>query len=247
MFNSLYPATGVVDDLLDLVMGSARVGTGRPWVLINMVASMDGATAIGGRSTGLGDADDLEMFKAFRAVPDVILVGAGTVRAEDYGPVRLDEERMERRRALGKEDLPRLAVLTGRLDLDPEARLFSSTGTPPIILTGPGSDPGRRRSLASLADVVVLEDLNVEAVLTHLGDAAVILCEGGPGLNSQLAAAGMIDEVNLTLAPLLVGGVSKRIVHGAPSDPPLDLDLDRILIGDRSLFFRYLSRREGQT
>ncbi|MEX1125012.1 MAG: dihydrofolate reductase family protein [Acidimicrobiia bacterium] len=240
MFNFLYPQAGVVDDLLGLVLGSDRSISGRPWVLLNMVASVDGAITIHGRSTGLGDEDDLAMFKALRAVPDVILVGAGTVRAEDYGPVRLDQQRLERRRALGKADLPRLAVVSGRLDLDPESRLFSRPETPPIILTGPMADPERRKSLGMVAEVVFLEDLSVETVLRHLGQAEVILCEGGPHLNSQLAAAGVIDEVNLTVAPLIAGGVSKRIVQGSVADPPSKLELDRIVAGDRSLFFRYL-------
>jgi riboflavin-specific deaminase-like protein len=242
MFSHIHPQTGPVDDLLDLVFGSKRVGQGRPWVLINMVASVDGATAVEGRSSGLGDDDDLAMFKALRAVPDVILVGAGTARAEDYGPVRLDEQRLERRRAHGKEGLPRLAVVTGRLDLDPEARLFSDSENPTLVITGPEADQERRRALAEVAEVVVLEELSVEGVVEHLGKSEVILCEGGPGLNSQLAAARLIDEVNLTVAPTMVGGVSKRIIEGVPVDSPLDLDLDRIVGGDRSLFFRYLSR-----
>jgi riboflavin biosynthesis pyrimidine reductase len=244
MFNSIYPNPGVVDDLLDLVLEPSREVSGRPWVLLNMVASIDGATTVEGRSSGLGDEDDLAMFKALRAVPDVILVGAGTVRAEDYGPVRLDGERVERRRALGKEELPRLAVVTGRLDLDPNARFFSRPETPPLVITGPAADPDRRRSLDAVAEVVVLEDLSVEAVIGHLIPAKVILCEGGPDLNSQLAAARLIDEVNLTLAPVVVGGVSKRIIEGVPTDPILDMALDRLLTGERSLFFRYL-RRNG--
>ena len=245
MLNWLFPETGVVADLLGLVMGPGRVAPGRPWVMLNMVASIDGATTVGERSTGLGDEDDLAMFKALRAVPDVILVGAGTVRAEDYGPVRLDNERIERRRALGKADMPRLAVVSGRLDLDPGARLFSKTNLPPLILTGPEADRDRRLSLESVAEVVVLENLNMETVMGHLSEAQVILCEGGPSLNAQLAAAGMIDEMNLTVAPLLVGSASKRIVEGASVDPPLAMDLDWILAGDRSLFFRYLSKRAG--
>jgi riboflavin biosynthesis pyrimidine reductase len=245
MLTSLYPETGSVDDLLALVLGPSRAASGHPWVLINMVASVDGATTVNGRSKGLGDDDDLAMFKALRTVPDVILVGAGTARAEDYGPVRLDGERIERRRAMGMEDLPRLAVVTGRLDLDPAAKLFSRPETPPVILTGPGANPDRRRALESVAEIVVLEELSAEAVLSHFG-SGVILCEGGPALNSQLAAAGMIDEVNLTIAPLIVGGVSKRIVEGVPAEVPLEMSLDRIVAGDRSLFFRFLSRRGGQ-
>lgn len=240
MFSHIHPDTGPVDDLLGLVLGSKRVVPGRPWVLLDMVASLDGATTVEGRSSGLGDDDDIAMFKALRAVPDVILVGAGTARAEDYGPVRLDEESLERRRALGKEDLPRLAVVTGRLDLDPDARLFSKPENPTIVITGPAADPDRRRAMEAVAELVVLDDLNVEAVVAFLGQAEVILCEGGPGINSQLAAAGLIDEVNLTVAPVMVGGVSKRIVEGVPVDPLIDMDLDRILSGDRSLFFRYL-------
>jgi riboflavin biosynthesis pyrimidine reductase len=176
----------------------------------------------------------------------VILVGAGTARAEDYGPVRLDEERVERRRALGKAELPRMAVVTGRLDLDPKARLFSRPETPPMIITGPAADPGRRRALDAVAEVVVLEDLSVEAVIGHLSPAKVVLCEGGPGLNGQLAAARLVDEVNLTLAPIMVGGVSKRIIEGNPMDPVLGMVLDRLLTGERSLFFRYLTR-SGQS
>jgi riboflavin biosynthesis pyrimidine reductase len=111
-----------------------------------------------------------------------------------------------------------------------------------MIITGPAANPDRLKSLEAVAELVVLADLSVEAVIGHLGQAEVILCEGGPSLNSQLAAAALIDEVNLTIAPVMVGGVSKRIVEGVAVDPPLDMSLDRILAGDGSLFFRYLSR-----
>jgi riboflavin biosynthesis pyrimidine reductase len=240
MFTSLYPETGAVDDLLGLVMGSDRVVSGRPWVLVNMVASVDGATTVDGQSRGLGDDDDLAMFKALRAVPDIILVGAGTARADNYGPIRLDEERIERRRASGRHELPRLAILSGRLDFDPGARVFSNPEMRPIVLTGRGVDADRVRALEPVAEVVVLEDLNVESVLGHF-KTGVILCEGGPHVNAQLAAVEAIDELNLTVAPLLVGGTSKRIIQGTPSDPPIEMELDRILAGDRSVFLRYLS------
>jgi riboflavin biosynthesis pyrimidine reductase len=241
MLNSLFPQAGVVDDLLGLVLGSNRIVSGRPWVLINMVASLDGATTVDGSSRGLGDADDLAMFKALRAVPDVILVGAGTARADDYGPIRLDEERVERRRAIGKEHLPRLAVLSSTLDFDPSAKLFSKPDSPPIILTGPDADPDRLRALEPVAEVVILGELRVEEVIGHFG-SGVVLCEGGPRLNSQLAAAGVVDELNLTMAPLIVGGDSKRIMQGASINTPLEMELDRIIAGERSLFFRYLAQ-----
>ncbi len=213
MFKSLYPETGAVDDLLGLVLESDRAAVGRPWVMLNMVASIDGATSVNGRSRELADDDDKAMFKALRAVPDIILVGAETARADDYGPIRLDEERIERRRALGRPDLPRLAVLSGHLNLDPGARLFSNPNLPPIILTGEEAGADRRKALESIAEVVVFDDLNIESVLGYFG-SGVILCEGGPGVNAQLAEVGAIDELNLTVAPLIVGGVSKRIAQG---------------------------------
>jgi riboflavin biosynthesis pyrimidine reductase len=222
-------------------MESSRAGTGRPWVMVNMVSSLDGATAVDGKSSILGDDDDLELFRALRAAADVILVGAGTVRAENYGPVKLSAERKERRQAMGLPEIPRLAVVTGRLDLEPGARLFSDPEQKPIILTGPGSSPARRDALQDVAEVVVLHDLNAEAVIERLSDFGVILCEGGPGLNSQLAEAGRMDDLNLTVSPLIVGGSSKRIVEGTKVVPPFGMHLDRILAGERSLFLRYIA------
>ena len=121
MFKWVHPHVGEVEDIQGLVMETSRASSGRPWVVVNMVSSLDGATAIDGKSSVLGDDDDLELFRALRAAADVILVGAGTARAENYGPVRLSAERVERRRALGLPDVPRIAVLTGRLDLEPDA------------------------------------------------------------------------------------------------------------------------------
>ncbi|HEY6627774.1 MAG TPA: dihydrofolate reductase family protein [Acidimicrobiia bacterium] len=240
MFNSIYPETGAVDDLLGLVLGSERSIVGRPWVMLNMVASIDGATSVNGRSRGLADDDDRTMFKALRAVPDIILVGAETARADDYGPIRLDEERIQRRRAVGKPDLPRLAVLSGHLNLDPGAKLFSDPDLRPIVLTGRDADSDRLKSLEPIAEVVVFEDLSIESVLGHFG-SGVILCEGGPGINAQLAEVGAIDELNLTVAPLIVGGQSKRVAQGATAHSPQEMELDQILAGDRSLFLRYRS------
>jgi riboflavin biosynthesis pyrimidine reductase len=241
MFKWVHPRNGEVDDVLGLVLESSRSGNRHPWVVVNMVSSLDGATAIDGKSSVLGDDDDRELFRALRTASDVILVGAGTVRAENYGPVRLSADRKERRRALGLTDVPRIAVLTGRLDLEPDARLFSDPSQRPLVLTGPASDPAKREALSELAEIVVLDDLGPEAVVDRLGDFDVVLCEGGPGLNSQLAEVGRIDDLNLTVAPLIAGGGSKRIVEGAMVEPPLEMRLDRILSGERSLFLRYLA------
>jgi riboflavin biosynthesis pyrimidine reductase len=229
-----------VDDVLGLVMAEGRHGPGRPWVLLNMVSSIDGATAVDGGSTALSDDDDRALFHVLRAVPDVILVGAGTVRAENYRPVSLPEASVERRRRAGMTPVPRLAVVSGRLDLDPGARVFSDPSQPPLVITGPSADWERMEQLAGLADVVTLPGLGAEEVIGALGGAKVILCEGGPSLNAQLMAAGLVDEVNWTISPLLVSGGSKRIASGDPVDPPTEMRLARALAGDRSVFLRFV-------
>lgn len=193
---------------------------GRPWVLINMVASLDGATSVDGVSGSLGGDGDHDVFSALRAVPDVILVAGGTARAEDYGPPMLPDDAQATRMARGQAALPRLAVVSGSLDLDPASRLFGGDEHP-IVLTRATADNHRRTALDSVAEVVEAGTDTVAIApalrLLHERGARVVLCEGGPTLNGQLLDADLIDEVCLTIAPELVGGDSKRIVDGAPA------------------------------
>ena len=116
---------GAVVDPLDLHMSYQRGRADRPWVLANFITTIDGAAVVDGGSTAINDDDDKAMFAAIRAVPDFIVVGAGTVRAEDYGPVTLDEDRRQRRRDAGLEPAPHLIILSGSLSLDPAAKVFS--------------------------------------------------------------------------------------------------------------------------
>jgi 5-amino-6-(5-phosphoribosylamino)uracil reductase len=109
-----------------------------------------------------------------------------------------------------------------------------------MVITGPNADPAKLAMLGDAADVVILEDVTPRAILARLGAAKVILCEGGPTLVGQFVAEHLVDELDLTIAPVLIGGRSARIAHGDQADPPLDMRLDRQLIGDRSVFLRYL-------
>ena len=227
-------------DVLDLFMNDTRSVEDRPWVMLNMIASIDGATTVDGTSTALGDGDDRAVFQALRAVPDVILVGAGTVRAEDYGPVALDEERRARRETQGRASVPLLAIVTGRLNLDHEAKVFSNSEYRPMVITGTDANPATLALLGDAAEVVILDEVTPEAILGQLGAASVILCEGGPTLGGQFVVSGLVDEINVTVSPLLVSGDSTRIAHGEEADPPLGMRLDRVLVGERSLFLRYL-------
>jgi riboflavin biosynthesis pyrimidine reductase len=94
--------------------------------------------------------------------------------------------------------------------------------------------------LGDAAEVIVLDDMTPRSILTRLGAAGVILCEGGPTLVGQFVASHLVDEVNLTIAPTMISGKSARMAHGPEAEPPLDMSLDRMLLGDRSLFLRYL-------
>ena len=229
-----------VEDLVGLYMSDDREADGRPWVLVNFISSADGGTAIEGKSSSLGDPDDKAVFQALRAVPDVILVGSATVEAENYQPVSLDEERRERRLAAGLTEVPVLVIVSGRLSFDPEARVFSDPEHRPMVITGPNADPAKLAMLGDAADVVILDDVTPKAILARLSAAKVILCEGGPTLVGQFVAEHLLDELALTVAPVMIGGRSARIAHGPLADPPLEMRLDRQLIGDRSVFLRYL-------
>lgn len=215
----------------------------RPWVLVNMVASADGATAVEGVSGGLGGPADKEVFSALRAVADVILVAAGTARAEAYGPPKTPSDRRAERADRGQTPYPRLALVTGSLDLDPASPMFTDAPEPPLVYTVPGAPDQRRVALAPVAEVVDAgtDRVDLAAVLAdlHRRGAATVLCEGGPGLIGQLVAADLVDELDLTTSPLLVGGDSRRVAVG-PAARPAALVLAHLWEDDGTLFARYV-------
>jgi riboflavin biosynthesis pyrimidine reductase len=223
----------------------------RPWVIANMVASADGATAVDGVSGGLGGDGDLMVFTALRTIADVILVASGTANAERYGPARTDEARTAWRAERGRPPAARIAVMTGSLSVDPDLPLFTEGGGPdadlgPLVLTGRGAPADRRRVLAEVAEVVEVGDdrVDITAALRELRrrGAEIVLVEGGPGLLGQMTSADLIDELCLTLSPVLAGGDTRRIVHRAAPEVR-HLDLDRILEQDGELYLRYVRRR----
>lgn len=227
-------------DPLELQMGYPRGHADRPWVMANFVTTIDGAAVVDGGSSAINDEDDREMFAAMRAVPDFIVVGAGTVRAENYGPVDLDERPRRARIDAGLEEVPHLVVVSGSLSLEPEARVFGDPNRRVTVLTTEDAPADRATALADVADVVKLNATGVGDIVHYLRMARVLLCEGGPDLWGQFVAAGLVDEMALTVAPMLVAGESNRVARGPAAEPPLDMRLDRVLYGDRSLFLRYV-------
>ena len=227
-------------DPLELQMSYRRGRSDRPWVMGNFVTTIDGAAVVDGGSTAINDDDDKTMFAAIRAVPDFILVGAQTVRAENYHPIDLDEPRRQARLAAGLDEVPHLVVATRSLELAPDMRVFGNPKRRVTILTDEEAPADRAEALAEVADVVRLKDTSASDLVHYMRMAKVILCEGGPSLMGQLIAAGLVDELAWTVSPLLTAGVSVRLAHGPAADPPLEMTLNRILYGDRSLFLRYV-------
>lgn len=233
--------TGDPVDVLKLLFSERREPRdGRPWVMLNIVESIDGATAIDGGASGLNDADDRQLFLALRAVADVVMNGAETIRAENLGPVKLSDDMKSHRLEVGMVDPPTMVVLSRSLSLDPGLRVFSDPERRPKIITGMDVDPDRVEALDDVADIVQIEKLDGASIIGALSDASVILCEGGPTVNSQLVADGVVDEVNLTISPVLALGESKRVAAGPPKQPPTPMRVDRTLVGDQSLFLRFV-------
>jgi riboflavin biosynthesis pyrimidine reductase len=216
--------------------------TDRPWVRANMVASVDGSAVREGRSEGLSGPADKKVFGVLRGLCDAVLVGAGTARVEGYRGMRARPTYADVRAELKQSPAPRLVIVSRRLDLDPASELFVGD-QPTIVVTHAGSEESARKRIAEVADVVVSgdEDVDLAAALDELIGLGLsrILCEGGPSLLADLAATGRLDDLCLTLSPLLVGGDGSRVLHGADSD--VSLRLAHLLEEDGFLLGRWVS------
>ncbi|MFB9310825.1 riboflavin biosynthesis pyrimidine reductase [Agromyces hippuratus] len=187
---------------------------------MNFVASLDGAATLEGRSGGLGDASDRLAMQVLRTLADVVLVGAGTVRVEGYGGVAVSEADAAWRAAHGLAEQPRLAVVSSSLALDPESAFFTAAVTRPIVVTHAQAPAAQRAALEPVADVIVVGEqaVDVRAMLDVLAERGFrqVLSEGGPHLFGSLLEADLVDELCLSLSPMLVAGDAGRIVRGAP-------------------------------
>jgi len=218
-----------------------------PWLRGNMVASADGAASLGGVSGGLSSAADRQVFFLLRALCDVIVVGAGTVRAEGYGPAR--PSRLWPHLRDGRPATPPVAVVSARLDLDPESRLFAGAAPDArtIVITSASAPQHLRARLARHADVITAgeEAIDLSAAVRALAERGHrrMLTEGGPHLLGQLAAAGLLDELCLTIGPLLAGPGGERILTGHPFPAgPLPLTLAHVLEDSGFLLCRYTTK-----
>lgn len=224
------------DDLGD----DAIVGFGEPGVRVNFISSVDGAATTGGLSGGLGDDSDKRRFELLRRVADVVLVGAGTVRAEGYGPLRVSAQSARWRFEHGMPEHPVFAIVSGSLDLDPASRIFTEAPVRPVVVTtesASGVD-----AFADIADVIVAgaEHADLPQALDALAERGLVrvLCEGGPSLFGSLLAADRVDELYLTIAARLEAGDAPRIASGdIPS--ARELALSAVLRSGDTLLLTY--------
>jgi riboflavin biosynthesis pyrimidine reductase len=191
------------------------------WVRGNMIASLDGGATDDGKAGGLAGRGDRAVFSLMRHAADVILVGASTVRIENYSGAQLPVAARQARQRRGQAEVPPIAVVTRSGDLDPSALLFTRTEVPPLILTSARTVEDTRRRLAAVAEVIDASGADPNSadpavILKVLAERGLfrVLAEGGPLFLSSLIENGLMDELCLTVAPILVGGASKRIVTG---------------------------------
>jgi riboflavin biosynthesis pyrimidine reductase len=220
------------------------------WIRANMVASADGAATLNGRSGGLAGAADRLVFGLLRAMADVILVGAGTVRAEAYRPARISERWSSLRE--GRPPSPPIAVVTRSLDFGPAGTLLTQAPEDgrTIVITTQSAPADRRAAVARDAELIIagVDQVDLRAAVGALTAAGHrrILTEGGPHLLGRIAEAGLLDDLCLTISPLLAGDRAGRIIQGAgplahPSGTALgQLSLAHVLEDEGYLLCRYL-------
>ena len=242
----IFPSPG--DDDLDLpALAAAYAYPRERWLRANFVSSADGAAHLDGLSGGLSSAADKRVFGILRVLTDVVLVGAGTARDEGYKPARRRDSLASLR--AGRPAAPPIALVSRSLGLDLTAPLFTEAAADArtIVITCAASDAGLRAEAAKVADVIVAGDESVDlaAAVTELAGRGLsrVLCEGGPHLLGDLKAAGLVDELCLSLSPVLAGPGASRIVAGQHS-PARPLALKQVIADDGFLFCRYFAEEQ---
>ncbi len=244
----LYPRPGTTtpaEAISRLDLGS-RAPAGRPYLVLNMVASLDGKAAVQGRTRELGGEADRQLFHHLRTQADALMVGAGTVRTERYGRAVKSDELRAKREQEGLDPDPLTVIVSGRLDLPADIPLLQDADSRVVIATAAEHELSGTR--AQVEYLRTGDDLPL--LLARLREdrgVRSVLCEGGPTLNSHLLAADAVDELFLSLSPKLVGGVEGlTIVTGRPLVNPTAAELLWLLESEGDLFSRWRIRSVKQ-
>lgn len=194
----------------------------RCWVRSNFISSLDGGATSDGKSGGLAGPGDKALFGLMRELADVIVVGAGTARVENYGGAQMSAAARQARRERGQSEVPPIAIVTQSGLLDRDMKVFTQTEVPPLVLTAAAALPATRERLGPAAEVLSCSGtdsaaVDITSVLAVLAGRGLlrVLTEGGPSLHATFIEADLLDELCVTLAPVLVGGRARRIATGA--------------------------------
>ncbi len=237
------PGETTVEQQLDAYRPWEEPRDGRPFVATNFAVTLDGRATIGGTSGTIGSDTDTAMLVGLRGRFDAVMIGAGTMRAERYGDMVPRREVRDARESLGLPPVPLMILVSGRLDLPWDAPLFADGGGRVLIFTS--SETGPPETTADVRVIRHEDSVDLVAALRQLRDeydVRALLCEGGPRLHGQLWAAGLVDELFLTMAPRLTGGDGPRIVEGSPLPVTSELELTWLLEDNGELFSRYRRR-----
>jgi riboflavin biosynthesis pyrimidine reductase len=241
----------IADGLFSQLSAAGRAASGRPYVILNMASTADGRASIDGRSGPIGNRADRELFHALRTTVDGVMIGAQTLRTERYNRIVADERLRDLRERRGLEREALACLVSQSLVLAADIPLLADPAAHVVILTA--SEGALSQQCAARIDylrVGVEGNLDIPGALARLRSewkVQTLLCEGGPHLNAQLLAGGLVDELFLSLAPKLAGGAppahALRIVTGEDLDPPVELELLWVLESESNLFLRYGVRR----
>jgi len=206
--------------------GAGERPDGLPWVALNMIATADGRATIAGRTAAIANRADYELFHALRARVDAVMVGAGTVRVERYGP------------------MDQIAVVVTRTGGIPADAGLLATPTNRVVVLTPSADAELPPCAASVS---YIREGDMATALRRLAaehGVRSVVCEGGPDLNATLLPAGLVDELHLVVAAKLAGGEDPLTILSGPAlDPPLDLELRSVHESGGYLFLRYATGR----
>jgi len=234
------PGPTTVEEQLEQYSPWEQPRENRPFVATNFAVTVDGRATVEGRSGPIGSELDTKMLARLRTRFDALMIGAGTMRVEQYGRVIPRQEERER---LGLAHDLLMVLISGRLDLPWEAPLFTAGGGRVLIFTASDTEPPQT---ATSVEIVRNEDqVDMAAALRDLREehgVRALLCEGGPHVHSQLWAAGLVDELFLTTAPRMTGAEAPRILEGAELPAIAELELAWLLEHEGELFARYKRR-----
>jgi riboflavin biosynthesis pyrimidine reductase len=213
----------------------------RPYVVANMVATADGRATLGGHTEAISSDEDRELFHSLRSQVDAVMVGTGTIAIERYGPLARRPEVRQRRAALGLAETPPCVTASRSMELPVDAPLFEDPESHVIVLTNSDREPPPCRCRLTV-ERLPGEDLDLvagAALVRERHGIRAMLLEGGPTLLASMLNVGLVDDLFLSVSPLVAGGDEPSLLEGSALDRPLKLALVSVLEGESFLYLRY--------